>query len=64
MKSRGNGRPRQRAERDPIGVGGDERRLAFARDVACETNANKALDCTPERVGDNGKGASGLERGT
>jgi len=64
LKSRGNGRPRQRAERDPIGVGGGEMRFAFARDVACETNANKASEGTFERVGDNDKGASGLERGT
>jgi len=64
LKSRGNGRPRQRAERDSIGVGGVKRHSTFARCVACETNANKALEGTSEMVGDNGKGASGLERGT
>jgi len=64
LKSRGTGRPRERVERNSIGVGGVKRHSTFARCVACETNANKALEGTSERVGNNDKGASGLGRGT
>jgi len=64
LESRGTGRPRERVERDPVGVGGVERHYAFARCVVRETSANKASEDTFERDRDNDKGASGLERGT
>jgi hypothetical protein len=64
LKPRGTRRPRERVERDFIGVGGAERRSAFARRVVRETSADKALEGTAKKIRDNGKEASGLERGT
>jgi len=52
------------AERNLIGVGGKSLSDAFTWTSDPETSPDKASEGAPKETGDNGKGASGLERGT